>query len=225
MKQIFVMGGGGFSRLHNDLKLEKYLLSLCSLSHPKIAFLPQASNESVEYVLKFYESFTTLGAIPSWVSLFGRVEPNLKERLLSQDIIYVGGGNTKSMLALWKEWGVDDVLKQAYNKGIILAGLSAGMLCWFEYGITDSVVPLGILPGLGLLKGSGCPHFDTEIERQNIFRNAIKQGKVPAGYALDDDTGALFIDGILHKAVKARADKQVKFIDKDSEKIIDAYLL
>lgn len=223
-KQIFVMGGGGFTRDH-DLKLEKYLLSLCDTQNPKIAFLPQASNESRDYVVKFYQSFLSLGAQPSWISLFGRVEPYWKEQLLNQDIIYVGGGNTRSMLALWREWGVDKVLHEAYNKGIILTGLSAGMICWFKQGITDSVWPLGILDGLGLIEASACPHFDTETERQNFYINAVADKKALPGYALYDDVGALFVDGRFVKAVKTKTSKKAKFIDVAGVTTLETELL
>jgi peptidase E len=223
-KKIFVMGGGGFTR-DQDLKLEKFLLSLSDVKNPKIAFLPQASNESRDYILKFYQSFLSLGAQPSWVSLFGRVEPGWKELLLSQDIIYVGGGNTRSMLALWREWGVDQVLRQAYDKGIILSGLSAGMLCWFQEGITDSVWPLGVVQGLNLIETSACPHFDTETERQSFYSNSVANGSVIPGYALYDDTGALFVDGEFLKAVKTKAGKKAKFIDRDGIKVLETELL
>lgn len=223
-KQIFVMGGGGFTRDH-DLKLEKFLLSLTDIKNPKIGFLPQASNESRDYILKFYQSFFSLGAQPSWVSLFGRVEPGWQEQLLNQDIIYVGGGNTRSMLALWREWGVDKVLRQAYDKGIVLSGLSAGMLCWFAEGITDSVWPLGVVQGLNLIEASGCPHFDTETERQDFYINSVADGSVLPGYALYDDTGALFIDGKFVKAVKTKPGKKAKFIDRDGVKVIETELL
>lgn len=223
-KQIFVMGGGGFTS-DKTLKLERYLVSLSSKSNPKICFLPQASNESRDYIVKFYEAFCSLGAQPSWISLFGNVQDGWKEQLLSADIIYVGGGNTRSMLALWKEWGVDEVLRQAYDRGIILSGLSAGMLCWFEWGITDSVKPLGFVKGLGLIPGSGCPHFDTEPDRAPFYEESVQSGKVSSGYALYDHTGALFVDGKFYKAVKARTGKKVKYIDKDAITTMETELL
>jgi len=223
-KQIFVMGGGGFTR-DNHLKLEKYLVSLCSIKNPKVAFLPQASNESRDYILKFYQSFLSLGAQPSWVSLFGRVEPYWKDLLLNQDIIYVGGGNTRSMLALWREWGVDTVLREAYDRGIILTGLSAGMICWFKQGITDSVWPLGVVEGLNFIEASACPHFDTETERQDFYINSVASKTVVPGYALYDDVGALFIDGKFAKAVKTKTGKKAKFIDIDGVKILETELL
>lgn len=223
-KQIFVMGGGGFTS-DSSLKLERYLLSLSKKQNPKICFLPQASNESRDYVLKFYQSFLEIGAQPSWLSLFGNVQEGYREMLLSQDIIYVGGGNTRSMLALWREWGIDLILREAYEKGIVLSGLSAGMLCWFQWGITDSVKPLGFVQGLGLISGTGCPHYDTEIDRAPFFEYSVNHNKVPTGYALYDHTGAHFIDGILYKAVKSRTGKKVKFVDLNKVVTIETELL
>lgn len=225
MKQIFVMGGGGFTR-DSELKLEKYLLSLCGKQNPKIGFLAQASNESRDYILKFYQSFIILGATPMWVSLFGRVDPIWKEKLLEQDIIYVGGGNTRSMLALWREWGVDEVLREAYDRGIVLSGLSAGMLCWFEQGVTDSVWPLGVVRGLGFLPGSGCPHLDTEPERLPFYQKSVEAKVLQPGYGLYDDTGVHFVDGKFYKAVKTKPGKKVKFIDGGNQpQVIETELL
>lgn len=223
-KQIFVMGGGGFTS-DSSFKLERYLISLSQKQNPKICFLPQASNESRDYIVKFYQTFLDLGAQPSWLSLFGNVQDGYKEMLLSQDIIYVGGGNTRSMLALWREWGIDLILREAYDKGIVLSGLSAGMLCWFEWGITDSVKPLGFVKGLGLLSGTGCPHYDTEPDRPPFFEASVNQDKVPAGYALYDHTGAHFIDGKLCNAVKTRTGKKVKFVAKNDVSTIETELV
>ncbi len=201
MKQIIAIGGGGFTKKGCSLALERYILAQTKKENPKICFLPQASNESPTYILKFFESFLSLDAQPSWISLFGSVKDSWKEKLLQADIVYVGGGNTKSMIALWKAWGVDHVLKEAYNKGVVMAGLSAGMICWFEQGITDSMWPLGFVEGLGFLKGSGCPHFDSEVERQDVYKNLVASGQVSPGIALEDGVAAHFIDGKLFKIV------------------------
>ena len=116
-------------------------------------------------------------------------------------MIYVGGGNTRSMLSLWREWGVDKVLRQALHNGTVLAGVSAGAICWFEQGVTDSVWPLGVLPCLGFLKGSCCPHFDGEAERRPAFTSMLAEGRIKAGIALDDNAMGHYIDGELHRVV------------------------
>lgn len=225
MKQILAIGGGAFSAANSNLKLEKYLLKLTKKKNPKICFLPQASNESNEYILKFYQTFLQLGAEPSWCSLFGRVENTWKQHLLSQDIIYVGGGNTKSMMALWQAWEMDNVLKHAYEEGIILTGVSAGGICWFEEGITDSVWPLGIVQGLGILKGSFCPHFDSEVERPPVYRDKVKQLEIQPGIALEDGVAAHFIDGQLAHMLTGIEGKKAFRINVNDEVNIRTTLL
>ena len=107
-----------------------------------------------------------------------------KEKLLSADVIYVGGGNTKSLMALWRDWGVDKVLKQAYENGTIMCGSSAGGICWFEQGCTDSIWPLGVVNALGFLNGSFCPHLDTEKERDGRYTTLVNNQDILAGIAL-----------------------------------------
>jgi len=226
LKQIIItMGGGWIVKGNSNGKIEQYILAQAEKERPKICFLPQASNESREYITKFFEVFTQLGAEPSWISLFGRVEDTWKQHLLSQDIIYVGGGNTKSMLGLWRAWGVDKVLREAYDKGIILSGISAGALCWFEEGLTDSVWPLDKMEMLGFLEGSMCPHFDVEAERQPAYRQKIKSGEMKPGIALEDRTAAHYVNGKLHQVVAEVEGKRIFKIDVQEEKVLEPILL
>jgi peptidase E len=201
MQQIVAIGGGSSSE---TVPIYKYLVTLTGKPHPKVCFLPQASAEDKNSLISFYETFVTLGAQPSWLSLFGRVSASWKELLFQQDLIYVGGGNTKSMLALWRDWGVDLLLKSALERGTLLAGVSAGAICWFEQAITDSIWPLTHIPALGWLKGSCCPHYDGEKERRPAFHEMVKNGAVCAGLALQDGVAAHFIDGRLHKCLSCR---------------------
>lgn len=204
MKQLVVMGGGGFTMEPDNPLLNQFVLGLTDKEQPKVCFLGQASAESQEYTVQFYRAFLDLGAVPSHFSVFGSVAPGWQGRLLAQDVIYVGGGNTRSMLALWREWGVDTVLAQALENGTILAGLSAGMICWFEQGITDSVQPLGVLPCLGFLPGSACPHYDGEAERRPAYLQMVKEGRALPGLALDDSAAAHFVDGALREIVTSK---------------------
>ncbi|GAB4514316.1 MAG: Type 1 glutamine amidotransferase-like domain-containing protein [Anaerolineae bacterium] len=203
-QHIIALGGGGFSMEPDNLILDRYILAQARSETPKVCFLPQASAESADYTVRFYKAFTSLGARPSWFSLFGRVETTWRQHLLDQDVIYVGGGNTRSMLALWREWGVDAVLKEAMENGTILAGISAGAICWFEQCVTDSVWPLGVINGLGFLKGSACPHYNGEPERRPAYRDMVAKGNVMAGIALDDGAGAHYVDGELRYVVTSR---------------------
>jgi peptidase E len=218
-KQIIAIGGGGL-QIKNP-SFEKYLINLTGKQSPRVCFLSQASNEARDYIVRFYEIFAQLDAQPSWLSLFGKVESGWQEKLLAQDIIFVGGGNTRSMLALWREWGVDDLLRQAYEQGIILSGSSAGAICWFQQGLTDSVWPLGVLPGLGLLEGSCCPHYDSEAERRPTYLAKTKDGQVMPGIALEDYTAAHFVDGQLARIITAQKNKKAYRVDGGVETVLE----
>lgn len=174
-KNIVAIGGGGFGRCLGSLEIEKYIISLISKKRPKICFIPTASGDSSLYKLNFYRAFSKLDCITSHIDFFSRTE-NLEEKVLTQDIIYVGGGNTKSMLAVWKEWNLHNILRDAYEKGIVMSGVSAGAICWFEKGITDSFAnKLNIIDCLGIVDGIACPHFDEEKEREPYVNDVIQR--------------------------------------------------
>ena len=167
MKQIIAMGGGGFSMEPDNLALDRYVLQQAQKPVPSVCFLPTASADSESYCMRFLTAFSTFECHPSYMSLFKLPTRDVEGFLLSKEVIYVGGGNTKSMLALWREWGLDVILRKAWEQGVVLAGLSAGAICWFEQGVTDSIPgDLTALPCLGLLAGSCCPHYDGEAERR-----------------------------------------------------------
>jgi dipeptidase E len=128
------------------------------------------------------------------LGFFARTPPNLEELILSHDVVFVGGGNTKSMLAVWREYGVDKILREAWQRGIVLAGNSAGGICWFDVCITDSWdVEYTTLPALGFLKGSCCPHYDGEVGRRPLYHRLIKETPLPAGWAIDEGVGMHFV--------------------------------
>ena len=172
-KNIIAIGGGGFGRSLGTLEIEKYIISLISKKRPKICFIPTASGDNSSYKLNFYRAFSKLDCITSHIDFFSRTE-NLEEKVFTQDIIYVGGGNTKSMLAVWKEWNLHNILKNAYEKGIVMSGVSAGAICWFEKGITDSFAKeLKVIDCLGIVDGIACPHFDEEKDREPYVNDVI----------------------------------------------------
>ena len=174
-KNIVAIGGGGFGRSLGSLEIEKYIISLISKKRPKICFIPTASGDSSLYKLNFYRAFSKLDCITSHIDFFSRTE-NLEEKVLTQDIIYVGGGNTKSMLAVWKEWNLHKILRDAYEKGIVMSGVSAGAICWFDKGITDSFAKeLSLLDCLGIVNDIACPHFDEEKEREPYVNDLINK--------------------------------------------------
>ena len=172
---IVAIGGGGFGRNPNKPVIEDYIVNLSPAKKPKIAFFPTASAEDVQYIKNFHIAFNKLNCIPKDISLFKKT-PDLESVIDESDIIYVGGGNTKSMLAVFKDWGLDKMIINAYQQGKILSGVSAGAICWFERGVTDSwASELKVLDCLGLLKGTCCPHYDGEENRRPSVESFLKK--------------------------------------------------
>ena len=175
LKNIVAIGGGGFGRSLGSLAIEKYIISLVKKKNPKICFIPTASGDNDLYKLNFYRAFSELKCITTHIDFFSRTE-DLEKKVSTQDIIYVGGGNTKSMLAVWKEWNLHEILMKAYDNGIVMSGVSAGAICWFDKGITDSYSDrLEIIDCLGIVKGIACPHFDEEKERKPYVYEIIQK--------------------------------------------------
>jgi dipeptidase E len=191
-QQIIAIGGGGFYRDSENLALERYIVGQTKTERPRVLFVPTASGEPDNYIASFYAAFLKLDCRPTVLTLFKRT-PEVRSLLLNQDVIYVGGGNTKSMLALWREWGIVEDLREAWQGGIVLAGVSAGAICWFEQGLTDSFAgELRALPGLGFIPGSCCPHYDSEAQRRPAYHRLIAGGEIASGIALEDWTAAHF---------------------------------
>ena len=184
-QNIVAIGGGGFGRSLGNLEIEKYIISLANKKVPKICFIPTASGDNDLYKLNFYRAFSKLKCETSHIDFFSRTD-ELEEKVLSQDIIYVGGGNTKSMLAVWRDWNLDIILKEAYNNGIVMSGVSAGAICWFEQGITDSwSEDLKVMDCLGFMKGACCPHYDEEPQRKPSLDKFISEKALQSCYAID----------------------------------------
>jgi peptidase E len=225
MKQIIAMGGGGFSMEPDNLALDRYVLEQTSVRRPAVCFLPTASGDADSYLVNFYSAFTTLDCEPSHLSLFRQPTADLAAYLLEKDIVYVGGGNTRSMLALWREWGLDRILRQAWERGVLLSGLSAGAICWFEQGVTDSVPGrLGALDCLGLLPGSCCPHYDGEAERQPSYHRLLSDGEMQPGYGLDDGAALHFVGGELKCAVSSRPEARAYRVWVESGEVVEQTL-
>lgn len=203
-KQVIPIGGGGFYRDSENLELEKYIIRQSGSENARVAFVPTASGEPDHYVSSFYVAFLKLGCRPSVLTFFKRT-PDLRSFLLSQDIIYVGGGNTKSLLAVWHDWGVPEILREAWQSGIVLTGVSAGAICWFEQGLTDSFSDgLKPLDCLGILPGSCCPHYDGEAQRRPSYHRLIASGEISAGVAIEDWTGVHFKGTEIHKVIASK---------------------
>ena len=209
---IIAIGGGGFGRNPNHRKIEKYILELTGKENPSVVFFPTASAENQAYIIQFYKCFTKISCEPSHVTFFQRT-PRLDSIINKADVIYVGGGNTKSMLAVWQEWKLDKLLLKAYNNGKILCGVSAGAICWFEQGITDSWASnLNVMDCLGFLPEMACPHYQEEKDRRPDVHKMLKQGKCGPGWAIDGGAAIHFKNGKYYKSIQFYSDSYVHYV-------------
>ncbi len=189
----------------DNLLLIEYFLGLTRRTKPKVLYIGTATGDAEVGRLRFYAGFSQFDCKPSHLPLFARTPRDIESLVLEQDAIFVGGGNTRSMLAVWRDWGLDRHLRAAWEHGVVLGGGSAGSICWFEYGITDSIAgPLTALPCLGFLEGSNCPHYDSESQRRPTFRKLVAGGRIPDGVAADDGVALHYIGSRLAKVVSSR---------------------
>lgn len=205
MPHIIAIGGGGYiADLENPL-LDLYVLAQARTRVPSVCYIGTATGDTDRLVSRFYTAYSRLSCRPTHLSLFTRT-PDVRALLMEQDVIYVGGGNTKSMLAVWREWNLPAILREAWKAGTVLAGVSAGAICWFDRGITDSWADqLHALPCLGLLPGTCCPHFDSEPDRRPSVHAMVRTGATGPVLALDDGVGAHFV-GRTHVATVSSRD-------------------
>ncbi len=212
------MGGGGFTMRERNPALDRLVLTLTGKPVPRICFLPTASGDPREQATGFYERFAGWPCEPSILSLFhlARDPIDPREHLLAQDAIYVGGGSMRNLLAIWREHGVDDAMRIAWERGIVLAGLSAGAMCWFRGGITASAGAPAAVSGLGLLEGSLSVHLNSEPERLSAFRAAIAEGRLEPGFAADDGAALLFAGTDLEACVASDPGAKVLKVAPDA---------
>lgn len=200
--RILAIGGVQMTPGSTDWPLHQFMLDLSGRERPRICMLATASGEDPSGLANFYATFAR-AADATHLDLFGRTVDDIGAFLLEQDVLYVGGGNTANMLAIWRLHGVDKALKAAWEAGVVLAGWSAGANCWFEGSVTDSFGPNldPLKDGLKLLSGSFCPHYDSESLRRPRYEELVGSGALPDGYAADDGVGLLFEDRTLVEAV------------------------
>lgn len=222
------MGGGGFSEEPKNRLLGNYVLALAGKKKPKVCFIPTASGDAPGYVDKFHRAFPARRAKASSLTLFRHAGVgDLGKFLLAQDVIYVGGGSTANMLAVWRVHGVDRILRKAWRAGVVLAGVSAGMNCWFEQSVTDSfggrLAPLK--DGLGLLKGSACPHYDSpKGRRRRVYRRLVAGGVLVAGVAADDGAALHFVGRRLAAVVTSRPEARACRVERVRGKAVETPL-
>jgi dipeptidase E len=203
--QIIAMGGGGFTMEPDNPLLDRYVLEATGKERPKVCFVPTAAGDAAGYVDRFAEAFPEELCERTWLSLFSRKIDDLAGFLAEQDLVYVGGGNTVNLLAVWRAQGLDKVLPEVLAAGTIFCGVSAGALCWFERGITDSYGPdlKPLTNGLGLLAGAFSPHYDSDWRRPDEFDDFVRAYGGPA-LAAEDGVALHFSDGELIRAVTSR---------------------
>jgi peptidase E len=203
---VFAMGGGGFAMEPTNPLLDEYVLGLARSKDPRVLFLPTASGDTTGQINAFRARFAGRPGVCEHLSLFRlrQARRPLRETVLSQDIIYVGGGSMRNLLAIWRAHGLDRLLLEAWRRGTVLAGLSAGAMCWFEGGVTCSSGRPAPIEGLGLLAGSLSVHADGEPERLPAWLAGVRDGILPGGWALDDGVGLLFRGRRAQRLVSSR---------------------
>ena len=196
---------GGVPADPENALLDRYVLAQARRPNPAVCFIATASGDAASNIERFYARFAAFRCRPTHLPLFGRT-PDLNRLLPAQDVIYVWGGNTKSMLAVWREWGIPQILRKAWKSGTVLAGISAGAICWFEAGVTDSWAGrYAGLPALGFLPGTFCPHYDGETERRAALHRLVASRELPKAVAVDIGAAAHFVGRRLARVVSAQA--------------------
>jgi len=218
------MGGGGFTMEPGNFLLDDYVLKQSGVEKPRICFLPTASGDHPDYIRMFYDFFQTRACFPTHLSVIEPATDDFETFLLDQDIIYVGGGHTGRMLAVWKSYKIDSILKKAWIKGILIAGVSAGAACWFEEAVTDSV-PGKLTPEkcLGFLKGSFCAHYDSD-KRRPTFHKYIRSGETRSGFGVENSVALHFVGHEIKRVVASVTRADAYFVKKENDHTIEKRL-
>ena len=206
-------------------QLIDHVLAFAKRTRPKVLFLPTASGDGELYISMFRMGLAGRGDLEV-LRLFDRTIDDVDGLIRDQDVVVVGGGNTANMLAIWRLHGVDRALRAAYDAGTVMTGWSAGALCWFEGGTTDSFTPelSGLRDGLAFLKGSVSPHYDSEERRPRVYAREIAAG-LPPGIALDDGVAASYENESLVEVVSGRDGGRAFMVDRDGEHPLDVRVL
>ena len=202
--------------------LDDYVLGLSGAGRPRVCFLPTASGDADHYVVRFYRAFGGDRCEASHISLFRREQgpEDIRAHLLSQDLIYVGGGSVVSLLGVWRAHGIDEILREAWESGVVLCGLSAGSLCWFGEAITGFHGEPRRIEGLGLLPFSNCVHYEREGPRRSAYRQALAAG-MRGGYAAEDGAALHFVGAELSRVVASRPHARGYRLDAVGERIVE----
>jgi dipeptidase E len=224
-RQIVAFGGGGFSMESGNPLLDEYVLGLCPSERPRVCFLPSASGDADHYVVRFYRAFPAERCDASHISLFRREQgpEDLRDHLLAQDLIYVGGGSVISLLGVWQAHGIGEILREAWEAGVVLCGLSAGSLCWFKEAVTGFHGAPQRVEGLGLLPFSNCVHYEPASERGRSYAEFLRAG-MRSGYAAEDGAALHFVGTELSRVVASRPAARGYRLDTVGKRVVEMRL-
>jgi aminopeptidase N len=221
-KQIIAIGGGGFGRNPGDGVIEQYILDQTGKDKPNICFIPTATGDNEAYKVNYYSTFSKLDCNPIHLDFFKRT-PDLEQLIPQQDAIFVGGGNTKSMLAVWKDWNLDKLLKEAYEKGVVMSGVSAGANCWFERAVVDSwEEDLRVIDCMGFIKGICCPHYDEEPQRRPAVKTFLEDGIIDSCYSVEGNCALHIKNDDEYLSVDFGKEKNAYIVSIDDGKVKEA---
>ncbi len=228
-RTIVAMGGGGFSLWPDNGRLDQFLIGLARKraghDRPRVCFIPTARADDPSKIADFYETYAG-HAEPSVLRLFDREIVDIEGHLRAQDLVFVVGGNTANMLAIWRLHGVDRAMRAAWQDGVVMSGVSAGGICWFEACTTDSFGPelQPLRDGFGVLQGSFVPHYDGEGQRRPQFIRLVADGTLPGGYGVDDGAALVFHGTELTEVVTSRPDARAYRVERSGEKAVETPL-
>ncbi|MBO0819497.1 MAG: peptidase E [Nocardiopsaceae bacterium] len=220
-RHVLAVGGGMLMPQHEVPSHFRYAMELTGRPRPRLCLINTATGDDPAGYVRLQDRLAGTDARVTRLALFSM--PNVadpEDHLLSQDVIFVGGGSVANMMAVWRVHGVDEILRKAWQAGIVLAGSSAGGICWFSGGTTDSfgVKLRAFTGGMGMLPGSYCPHYHSEPERRPLYRRLVADGTLPAGLACDDGVGAHFVDDDLTELVSDRPDgRAYRIVPRDGD--------
>ncbi|SEK36427.1 Peptidase E [Maribacter orientalis] len=223
-RQLLIYGSG-----RHTVPFLKYMAETTGKNKPNLCFIPTASGEDQDYINSFYDVCSQINVVPHvmsvWINSYDQKE-SFNEIISKMDAIVVGGGNTLNMLAIWKAQGIDIALKKAYDDGVVMGGGSAGSLCWFNGGTTDSrPKELSIVGGMSFIDKSHCPHYNSETSRRPLYHNNIVTGKLSDGYACDDRSAIHFIDEVVHTSISLDSQNHSYYVHINGDGKIEEQLL
>ncbi|PCJ57599.1 MAG: peptidase E [Planctomycetota bacterium] len=220
---ISIGGGGYYGPQGGPNRMLLHILKLTNKKFPNICLIPSASSNKEESIHAFTSSFNSFGAHPNYLDFYRLPTSDLEDWLMTFDAVYIAGGNTRNLLALWKAWDFDKILIKACDNGVVMSGSSAGAICWFEGGNSDYIPgQLNPIDGLGVLEGSICPHYSDTNNRRKSYLDMVEDGRLENGFGISDRAAIHYIDGKFHEALVEHEEAGVYKVEIDaSNKVVE----